>query len=89
MTGNVLPLNEEIRNKIIICIVGKDKTYSFEDYGLTFDSSNETILETLHPNIEETFGVSIKEGSDWLYKVQKAVNSQTIYVVPNSTAGKD
>ena len=78
----------DIRNKIIVCVEGSDWITDYADYGLTFDSTENEILTRLSSAISERFSVDINdEESGWLYKTRKAVESQNIYVIPNSTAG--
>lgn len=79
---------ENPTNKLVICIEGQDQYWNYEDYNLSFDSSEADILGTLQPAIEEHFGVSIRDDySGWLYKTRKATDSRNIYLIPNSTAG--
>jgi hypothetical protein len=82
-------MSNETRNKIIACVGGSDWIKEYSEYDLTFDSSEAQILEKVAPAIQEEFNVNIREGSDgdYLYKVRKAVDSQNIYIIPNSTAG--
>ena len=88
--SNILPLeqSESPREKIVICIAGKDWYVNYAEYGLTFDSSETEILERLRGVIEEKFEETIKDGGGWLYKTRKAIDSQNIYIIPNSTAGE-
>ena len=82
--------NQTVTNKLVICINGEDQFWDYQDYALTFDSNESTILSTLQPAIEEHFGVGIKDDhSGWLYKTRKATESGNIYLIPNSTAGID
>jgi hypothetical protein len=79
-----------VENKLVICIEGQDQFWNYSDYRLSFDSTENEILSTLQPAIEEHFGVSIKDDfSGWLYKTRKAVDSKNIYLIPNSTAGNN
>lgn len=76
-------------NKIVICIEGQDQYWNYSSFDLSFDSSEQQILETLKSAIHEHFGVDIKDNySGWLYKTRKAVDSRNTYLIPNSTAGK-
>jgi hypothetical protein len=88
---SVVPENTDPTNKIVICVEnnGEDVYWNYEDFGLSFNSSEDQILRTLQGAIEETFNVSIRDSysNQWLYKTRKAVNSQNIYLIPNSTAG--
>lgn len=81
---------QNVTDKIVICIEGEDQFWDYQDYNLTFDSSESDILTTLQPAIEEHFGVNIKdENNGWLYKTRKATESRNIYLIPNSTAGNN
>ena len=76
-----------VTNKIIACIAGSDWIKDYSDYDLTFNNSDNEILERLAPVLEEQFNVSIKDDNGWLYKTRKATESQNVYIIPNSTAG--
>ena len=80
-------MTEYPRNKIVVCIANQDDFIDYSDYNLTFDSSESEILERLQGALEEKFGESIKDSSGWLYKTRKALDSQNIFIIPNSTAG--
>jgi len=80
---------EDVKNKIIVCIGSSDWIIDYAEYNLSFDNSEEEILTRLSPAITERFSVNIKDDeSGWLYKTRKAIESQNIYIIPNSTAGK-
>ena len=90
MTEN-LPANIElmnpddtVKNRVFVTIEGEDWQHDLSSLGLTFDSSEEEIMDMIVPLIEEEFDVTIRD----LYKVRKATNNQNIFVIPNSTAGK-
>lgn len=78
---------DQISNKIIVCVNGADRFYDYEQFGLSFDDSESTILSAIGPAVRETFGVDIGNGASSLYKTRKAIESRNIYVIPNSTAG--
>ena len=77
----------DVTNKIIVCVNGADRFYDYEQFGLSFDSSDGDIIGAIRPAVRETFGVDIGTGASSLYKTRKAVESRNIYVIPNSTAG--
>lgn len=77
----------EITNKIIISIAGQDEIVDYETFGLTFDSTEEQILTAINPLIQEKYNTSLKSSTSWLFKTHKAINSQNIHIIPNSTAG--
>ena len=81
-------MSEEIRNKIIVCVEGQDWISDYADYELSFDSTEEQVLNRLAPAIQERFNVNVRNDSgSSLYKTRKAIDSQNIYIIPNSTAG--
>jgi len=76
-----------LTNKLIIAISGEDMIVEYTDYGLTFDSSEQDLLEAVRPAIQERFNTDIKDSNGWLYKTRKANESKNIYLIPNSVAG--
>jgi len=76
-----------LTNKLIIAISGEDMIVEYTDYGLTFDSSEQDLLEAVRPAIQERFNIDIKDSIGWLYKTRKANESKNIYLIPNSVAG--
>ena len=80
-------MTEQIQNKIIIAVAGQDRHVDFADFGLTFESNDTEILESIGPMVHETFNVNIMDRGQWLYKVRRALDNQNIYIIPNSTAG--
>jgi hypothetical protein len=75
--------------KIVVAISGDDLFLNYEDYGLSFDSSESDILARINPIIQEQFGQSLESGGRWTYKTRKATASQNVYIIPNSTAGSE
>jgi hypothetical protein len=79
---------ENVTDKIIVAISGEDEFLNYSDFGLTFDSAEEDVLNAIHPMLLEKHGSNIKDvNGSWLYKTRKAVTNRNIYVIPNSTAG--
>jgi hypothetical protein len=74
-------------SEIIITLESQEKHYSFEDLGVTFESSNDEILKAVQPVILETTGVNISEDDDQLYTVKKIEESKNVYIFPKSPAG--
>ena len=90
MTTELTPLSteQEVTDKIIICIEGQDWIQDIGSSPITFDSTETEILEAIRPGVQEKFDVDIKDdNSGWLYKVRKATDNRNIYILPNSTAG--
>jgi len=82
--------NSQVTDRIIVAVAGDDLIVRYEDYGLTFDSSENDILSALRPMIREKFGSDIQDSyGAWLYKTRKATESKNIYLIPNSTAGAE
>lgn len=81
-------METEIKNKIIISIAGEDEILPYDQFALTFDSSEADVLNALRPMLREKYNVDIQDiNGSWLYKTRKAVTNQNIHVIPNSTAG--
>ena len=77
----------EITNKLVIAIAGEDMIVDYSDYGLSFESSEQELLEAVRPAIQERFNMDIRDSSGWLYKTRKANESKNVYLIPNSVAG--
>ena len=77
-----------VNSKLIISVQGDDMIVDYNDFGINFDSSNDEILNAVRATVQERFGVDMRgTQGDWLYKTRKAVESQNIHLIPNSTAG--
>ena len=79
----VIDPSDTVRNKIFVTIDGQDWQEDLDALGLDFDSSEQELMERIAPIIQEEFGRDITEH----YKVRKAVNSENVFIIPNSTAG--
>lgn len=77
----------QVQNKVIVSVNGDDTIIAYEELGLNFDSSESEVLETLRPIIQERHGIDLSGSHGWLFKTRKAMSSQNIHVIPNSTAG--
>ncbi len=75
--------------ELIITLESNEKHYSFEDLGITFDSTPEEVLNALQPIVLEEFGVNIKEDEENLFTVKKIEESGNIFCFPKSPAGLD
>jgi len=78
-----VPIEDNVTNKIFVTVNGQDWQKDLNELGLSFDSSEEAIMDIVVPTIQEEFNQDISDS----YKVRKAVNSQNIYVIPSSVAG--
>jgi hypothetical protein len=91
MSEQLTPLatEQEVTDKIIVCIEGQDWIQDLGTMPINFNSSETEILEAIRPGIQEKFGIDIyDESRNSLYKVRKATASKNIYIIPNSVAGK-
>jgi hypothetical protein len=89
--NNVTPIyGEQIQNKIVVSVAGEDEFLDYERFSLTFDSTEQDVLNAIRPLILEKYNQDIQshDGS-WLYKTRKAVTNRNIHVIPNSTAGSE
>lgn len=82
-TLEVAPVTDDVKNQVIVTLEGDDFSRPLDFFGLTFESSDREVMDTLAPAIHEQFNVDIRE----YYKVTKSVNNQNIHIIPNSTAG--
>jgi len=87
-TIELTPLDDGARNKLIVPIQRQDYQRDLSDLGLSFDSTDEEILETIRPVLVEVFDKDIKDDrTGWIYKIHRAEDRHNIYVIPNSEAG--
>lgn len=77
----------EENGKIIVVVESEEKEFSYEELGVTFDSSSEEILKAVQPAILEATGVNIEEDEESLYYVKKIETSKNVYILPKSVAG--
>lgn len=82
-TITLLDPENTARNKVFVTIAGQDWQKDLETVGLTFDSSEQDIMNAIAPVIQEEFNQDIRD----LYKIRKATNNQNIYIIPSSVAG--
>jgi hypothetical protein len=87
---NCAKVNTEMtdeQGKIIVTLESTEKHYDYEQLSLTFDSTDEEILDAIAPVILEQDGINIKEDDENLYTVKRIEDSGNIYVFPKSVAG--
>lgn len=72
-----------VQKKIFVTVNGTEFQRDYDIMGLSFDSSEQEIMDRIIPVIKEEHGVDITG----LYKVRKTRNNRNIFVIPNSTAG--
>ena len=74
--------------EIIVILESDEKHFPFTDFSVTYNSTDEEILDAVAPAILEQFGVNIKEDQGgWLYTVKKVEASKNVYISPKSPAG--
>ncbi len=71
--------------EIIVTLENEEKHYAYTTLGVTFDSTDQEVLEAVAPVVEEDTGVDILEES--LYTVKSVTASQNKYLFPKSPAG--
>ncbi len=79
-------MNQE-EGKITVILEGADRSFSYDELGLTYESSDEEIVDALSPVFNEE-GISLKE--EWQqggYTVKRADNTQNVFLYAKSTAG--
>lgn len=80
-------MTEEI-GKIIITLESTDKEYDYEPLGLSYDSTDQEIIDALSPVLEEEEGFNLaEECEDGNYTLKRADNSRRIFIFPKSVAG--
>ena len=82
---DITPLNidDSVRNKLFIIIDGGEIQFNYEEFDLTFDSSEEEIMNKIVPVVQEEKGIDISD----TYKVRKSIDNENIFIYPASTAG--
>lgn len=79
---NVIPLeiDDTVKNKIFITVEGKEIQYNYTDFDLTFESTEEEIMNKMVPVIQEEMSIDISD----TYKVRKTTNNENIFIFPSS-----
>lgn len=78
-------MTDQIDGVITVTVEDEERSYFYDDVGLTFDSPDSEILSTLSSIVREDTGVDISNS----YAVKKVQSSQNTYVFPKSPAGTD
>lgn len=78
---------DEELNRVEITIAGRDYYFSFEQIGLSMDSSHSEIMEAVRPIIEETDRSIDDEYGEVSYTSRKSTNTNVIHVYPKPVAG--
>jgi hypothetical protein len=82
---NIIPIDidDSVKNKLFITIEGEEIQLNYLNLDLTFQSTEQEIMNKVVPIVQEQKGVNISD----TYKVRKAVTNENIFIYPNSTAG--
>lgn len=76
---------EEAQGEIVVVLEGEEKKLQYADFDLSYDSTDQEVLEAISPVILEEHGVNLEE--DDSYTVKSIESSKTKYIFPKSTAG--
>lgn len=79
---------DSLTGEIIVTLASKEKHYTYERLGVTFDDDNQTIIDAVAQAVLEEEGVNIKENSgEGIYTVKKVDESKNVYLFPKAVAG--
>lgn len=82
--------DETPTGEIVITLESTDKKYQYADYALSYNSTDEEVIDALQSTLLEEEGFNLKsEYEEGNWTIKRADNSQSIYIFPKSTAGKD
>ena len=79
---------QENEGNVVVVVESEEKTFTYDELGINFESSSEEILKAVQPAILEATGVNIEEDDEEIYAVKKIDTSKKIYIFPKSGAGK-
>lgn len=75
--------------EIVVTLASTDKHYPYDRLSITFDSTDQEILDALAPVLLEEEGFDIhEEQEEGYYTFKRYEDSKMIYIFPKSTAGK-
>lgn len=78
----------DAQGEIIVTLASKEKHYSYEQLGVTFESPDQDILDALQPVLLEEEGFNVKSQEDNEYYTLKRVDeTKRIFLFPKSVAG--
>ena len=82
---NVTPIqvDDTVKNKLFVVVEGEEVQLNYEDFDLTFNSSESEIMDKIVPVIQEEKRVNIRDS----YKIRKVTNNENIFIIPSSVAG--
>lgn len=85
-TGTVSP---EPTGEIIVTLESTERHLQYDALGVSYNSSDEEIMNAISPLILEEFGINLQEeGEEGLYTLKRVESSKNIFCFPKSTAGK-
>lgn len=74
--------------KIIVTLSNREVEFDYDTLGVTFESSNQEIIDAVADSILESDGINIKEDSgEGIYTVKKVEDSKNAYLFPKAVAG--
>ena len=77
-----------MNGEIIITLASEEKHYNYDRLSVSYESTDEEILDALAPVLLEEEGFNIREEQrDGYFTLKRVDSSQNIYVFPKSTAG--
>jgi len=75
---------------IRVTVAGQDKDYQYHELGVTFESTDNEILEAVNRDVSEALGVNLLAGfTSGDYIIKRSTNSHNIAIFPASPAGVD
>ena len=83
------PRRAQTQGEIVVVLESEEKRFSYDQLGLTFESSDKEVLDALQPVILEETGINIlEEDNESLYTVKSVEESGNKFIFPKSPAGK-
>ncbi len=78
----------DVVGEIIITLASQEKHYSYGRLSVSFDSTDEEILDAVQPVVLEETGINILEDrSEGNYTIKRVEESKNLYIFPKSVAG--
>lgn len=77
------------QGEIIVTLASDEKHYSYDQLSVSYQSSDDEILDALAPVLLEEEGFNIREEQrDGYFTMRRVDSTQNIFVFPKSTAGE-
>jgi len=78
----------EPTGEITITLESDERRYAYDDLSVTFSSSDQEIIDALHPTLLEDVGLNLKEAfEDGAWMVKRVEATHNTFIFPKSTAG--